>query len=214
MTCRNHPIFKKSQCILLIWTFRLWFYRNRDFPTEFLVCKNWHSKYGVWSWPPRNAPNCSEFRSGLFRTSDLQWQICNSIFSTIVILENGSRTPELPLVFFWYNAKKKGRYCWKARYDPFSRNNGTRGTDTDLNGYQDFFATLAEKIPVSVESARFFLFHDIDLGAASIFWIVDIRSPNFMAKNDINFGDLIFTTVKYRHSILNMSRMYFLLGKI
>lgn len=108
MTCRNHPIFKKSQCILLIWTFRLWFYRNRDFPTEFLVCKNWHSKYGVWSWPPRNAPNCSEFRSGLFRTSDLQWQICNSIFSTIVILENGSRTPELPLVFFGTMPKKKG----------------------------------------------------------------------------------------------------------
>ena len=30
----------------------------------------------------------------------------------------------------------------------------TRRTDTDLNGYRDFFAKLARKIPVSVESVR------------------------------------------------------------
>jgi len=35
-----------------------------------------------------------------------------------------------------------------------SYSHGTRRMDTDPNGYRDFFAKLAEKIPVSVESVR------------------------------------------------------------
>jgi len=36
----------------------------------------------------------------------------------------------------------------------------TRRTDTESDGYQDFFVKLTKKIPVSVGSDIFFLFHD------------------------------------------------------
>lgn len=106
------------------------------FRQNFLVCENWHGKFGVWSSPLRNAPGWSEFRSGLFRNPYLQWQICNSIFSTVVILENGSRTPELPLVFFFGTTPKKREMLLKGAQWPISSEYGF--FDQERNGYRHY----------------------------------------------------------------------------